>query len=189
MVRVTTQKNIGGFTIMEVVVVVGIFALVLTAFMNIFDWSNSNYFYQEAQVRASSSARQAMTEIQNVTLQGYRVLASHQVGGTMYTSSSTVLVLQIPSPDSNGDVLANTWDYVAIYLAGATLTRKLEAGSGSYRISGEKLLSDNVQSVVFTYDNVDFTEVSEVDTDLTTAVTARNLVVTQRLHQNTHLRN
>lgn len=84
------------------------------------------------------------------------VRASYSSGGTAYTTDgSTTIVLQAPSYDSSGNILA-TSDTIIYYLAGAaapySLHRVVYASTGSTRSSeADKIIVTNIQSMTLTY--------------------------------------
>jgi prepilin-type N-terminal cleavage/methylation domain-containing protein len=184
------QANSGGFTLIEVTIVISLFALVLVVFLNIFDWSNGNYAYQQAYLRATTSARQAMTDMQTATLQASSVLSSHSIDGTVYSSGSSTMVLELPAIDTNGDIIDSTWDYIVFYVSNGSLYRLADINALSTREMPEiKLLSDSVEVLTFTYNTVDFAQVSSVDAALTTAIAVRDQIAKSSFRQSWYLRN
>lgn len=178
-----------GFTLVEIVLVLGLMALILLALTTLFINHNSVYNFQQGFIKAAGSGRTSLNELTLHIAQGYRVLASQTINGNNYSTGPTVLVLQLPSIDSNGSAINGSWDYVAFYANGAELWRQTQSAVGSSRSSGARLLSQSVTSMTFAYDNVDFSLVKKVSIDLQTAETVKGQVITSRLAQQVVLRN
>jgi len=140
-------------------------------------------------IAANGSARTTMNEIVLNTLQAHNVLASQTVNGTSYTSNATSLVLQLPSKNASGDIIQNTWDYVAFYTSGSSIWEQIQADPSSVRISGPRLLSSSLSSLTFTYDNGSAPQVRKVGIDLQTAQAYHNQTVTSHLKEQVRLRN
>jgi hypothetical protein len=174
----------------EIAIVIFLFAIILLALFNLFDWHGKVFRFQEGQFQVTSSSRAAVNEIQHYTLQAYRVLASRTINGSNYNSGGQTLVLQLPAIDGSGAVLDATWDYAAFYLTGANLYATIQADSASSRPSiTTKLLSDTVSALTFTYNSADFNLVNKVTVDITTQKQVRAQLLSDRLQENLYLRN
>lgn len=178
-----------GFTLIEIVVVIGLISLVLGGVLALFISNNRIYNYQTALIKASGSARTAMNAFSQDALQGYRVLASYNINGTPYNSNSSTVIFQLPAYNSSGTVISNTYDYVAYSVTGTSLKRDLQAASGSVRITSTKILSSSVSSWAVTYDNAVFSSVKKVSVDLVTSESYKSQTVTQHLAGQYKLRN
>jgi prepilin-type N-terminal cleavage/methylation domain-containing protein len=184
-----SKKNESGFTLVEMVIVIALLSLLLLAFLNLFDNHGKLFNFESGRIRTTSGTRFAMSELQKYTLQAESVLVSATVNGTSYSSSSSVMVLRLPSVDASNNAIDSTWDYVAFYLTGTNLYRTVEANGSSVRASGTKLLSDTVSSLSFTYNSADFTQVNQIDVDLTSQLQIKNSAVSSREQQKLYLRN
>jgi hypothetical protein len=122
-------------------------------------------------------------------LQADAVPATHVFSGTTYTSSASVLVLEIPSIDSSGNAVANTYDYAAFYGTGTQLYRLLQTNAASTRTPGSKLLSSTVTALSFSYNDADFTKVSSVTVDLQTEAHVKQNVLSDHRSEEIRLRN
>jgi type II secretory pathway component PulJ len=178
-----------GFTIIEVLIVIFMTVLILTALFTLFDWHNRIYYLEQAEVKATGSARASLVRLEKHIVQARRVLASRTVGGVDYTSGSTTIILEIPTINSSNEVVANTYDYAVYYLSGNALYERIEANGASIRKSGLKQLSDAVNTLTLTYNNEDFAQVSVVTVNLQTRARARNTHVNTELAQTVFLRN
>lgn len=179
-----------GFTLTEVVILIGLFSIVLIGLLNIFDWQSKVYNLEHAEVMATGSARTAMNNMTIMLAQGTTLVNNRTISGTNYTSGGSSVIVQMPSYDSSGQVIQSTYDYVVYYTSGSNLYQLTELGTGSARDAGTKLLTDRLNSLAFTYNSGDFSQVSEVGINLTTRANYRgNNSVTTNLIETVFLRN
>jgi len=85
-----------------------------------------------------------------------RVVDSAIVNGTSYTSGLDTLVLEIPSIDGSGFVIADQFDQLAYYLDPAdpsSLKVTFQPGGASSRLNVTKSLGNSVDSVQYFYDS------------------------------------
>ena len=186
---ILTGKKNNGFTLIETLVVLFFACILLVVFFNLYDWHGRVYYYQEALIRVSTSNRQALLNMQNYVAQSNRVLVSASVNGTTYTTSANVLVLQIPSIDSTGNIVANKWDKVAFYGSGTNFYLQLQPDATSSRQKINKILSDTLASVSFTYNPTDVTQANKISVNFSSAQQARQERVTGSLQQDMYLLN
>jgi prepilin-type N-terminal cleavage/methylation domain-containing protein len=177
-----------GFSLIEIVIVVGLFAVLSLVLALLFLYFNTTYIFGTARVDTAGSARNVVTAAEELLLPARYALASRTFSGTPYTANSTTLILEIPSYAS-GTVIANTYDYAVIYKTGTSVYALIEVGAGSERQPGTKLLSNYVSTLTFTYDNVNFPQVTSVDVDVTTSTLAKGTTVTAQLREKVYLRN
>ncbi len=169
--KLANQK---GFTLIEVVIVIGIFSLLMIALLDLFDWHNKIFLLERADTEATGSARTAMNNMTENISQASSVVTSHTFGSTTYTTGTNTLVLQIPSYNSSGNIITGTYDYVAYYKSGNALYQILEAGSGSARKANTKQLATNAATLTFTTDYpLDVAQATNVIIDLQTQATIR----------------
>jgi prepilin-type N-terminal cleavage/methylation domain-containing protein len=188
-ITLTTLMKQNGFTLIETLVVIAVFAVVVLVLLNLFDRHGALYTYEQAQLAVSGGSRITMTEVNTYASQAYRIMASADVGGTTYTSGTTTLVLQIPTVNSSGNIVADTWDYAVFTLTGASLTEIIQPDGQSARPAVSRLLSDIVSGLSFTYDNPDLAMARKVNVSLTTAQQVRNQIVRVQLDQDIYLKN
>lgn len=178
-----------GFTLIETVIVIGITLIALAALVNLFLIFNSIFGYQQAYMKTAGAAGSALAAFEAAVLPAAQVLASHDFSGTIYSSAATVLVLELPSVDSSGGIISNTKDYIVFYTSSGTLYELTEVGTGSVRMSGNKQLCTTVSSLAFTYDNVDFTQVTSVIVDLQAQTQYKQLTAQGHVREQLYLRN
>ena len=178
-----------GFTLIEVLVLIVVSVVALLALVNLFLIFNSIYGYQQAFIATAGSAGKAMNALEASVLPADAVLASRTVGGTLYTSATTTLVLELPSVDGSGNLVTGAKDYIVFYTASTTLYRLVSANAQSARISGTTILSTTLSALSFTYDNTDFTKVTKVTTDIQTQKQFKTQILSSHLRGQWYLRN
>jgi prepilin-type N-terminal cleavage/methylation domain-containing protein len=178
-----------GFTLIETVIVVGLFALLSLILALLFLYFNTTYIFGTARIDTAGSARNVITAAEELLLPARYTLASRTFSGTPYIADSTTLILEIPSYAAGGAVIANTYDYAVIYKTGSSVYVLIEANPASERESGTKLLSEYVSALEFTYDNMDYAQVTNVAVNITTASVVKGTTVTAELQEKVYLRN
>lgn len=179
----------GGFTLIETIIVIALSVLALGALTNLFLIFNSIYGYQQISMATAGSSAAAMNAFEAAVLPAEEVLASHDFSGTTYSSGATTLVLQLPAVDSSGNIIPNAKDYVAFYTSSTNLYRLVQASAGSMRVSGRTQLSTTLSSLSFTYDDSDFTNVTNIIADIQTQAQFKEETVQSNLHEQLYLRN
>lgn len=185
-------KNIhaqDGFTIVEIVVVLGITILIMLGLFTLYDNYYKVYNAQEATARVVSAAALTGSELQNSIKQAESVLSSHTISGTTYNSDSDTIVLRLPAVNSSGSLIASQYDYIVFNVDGTRLSKITSAYSSSFRQSGTRQLSDVVGTATFSYNNGDFAQVDRVDVNVNMQVTNRGITTSQNLQQSLYLFN
>lgn len=183
------QPAARAFTLVETILVVALSLVMMLALGLLIYNFNTISAYQQTSAQSFGSANALMSAIDSLVLPADAVVQTYTFPSATYTSSSTVLVLEIPSIDSSGNVIANTYDYAAFYVVGTNAYRTLQANTLSARISGTKKLSSTVRALTFTYNNTDFTQVNEVTVDIQTQASMRQNVLSDHLNAQMWLRN
>jgi hypothetical protein len=181
--------SLTGFTLIETVVVVALSVIALLALVNLFMVFNSIYGYEQAFIASAGSASNTVNALEASVLPAEQVLTSYNFSGTTYTSTTTSLVLQIPSIDSSGNIVSGAKDYVAFYASSTKLYRLVSANAQSVRVSGRTQLSASLLSISFTYDNADVTRSTSVTADVQTRAQYKQQVLQSRLTEQLYLRN
>lgn len=177
------------FTLVETIVVIALGVTMMIALGLLIFTFNKISLYEKASSASSGSASAVMREIESLTFPARAILQTHTFSGSTRTSSSTALVLEVPSYDSSGNVIANTYDYAAFYSVGTNAYRLLEANASSKRASGTKQLSSTISALSFTYGSSDFTQVSTTTVDVQTQVQVKQDILTDHRREQIRLRN
>jgi prepilin-type N-terminal cleavage/methylation domain-containing protein len=183
------QTLSSGFTLLETVIVVAISSIAMLALVNLFFTFNSIYGYQQTFIATAGSASSSMNAFETYVTQADQVLAAHSFSGTTYTSTTTSLVLELPSVDSSGNTVTAAKDYVVLYASSTQLYVLVAADAQSTRTSGRKTLSGTLSSLTLTYSNANFTQVTNVSVDMLTRGTYKNQTIQSRLTEQLYLRN
>lgn len=176
-----------GFTLIETTIIIALSVSMMLALGTLIYNFNTTSSYGKASSQSFGSATTIMKEIESLALPAKAILQTHTFSSGTYTSTSTSLVLEIPSIDNSGNVIANTYDYAAFYVSGTTTAyRLLEAHASSIRLSGTKKLSTFVSSLTFSFGNTDFTKVGSTTVDIQTEARVKQDVISS--HQREHIR-
>ena len=123
-----------GFTLLETMAVIFIFSAIMFAVNQLFISFYHSYHIQNALINNAYTAAAFLNETEELTLQANAIIASKILDGTNYTTSSSTLILELPSINSSGDVLTTTYDYAVITLSpSTTVSRILSANASSAR--------------------------------------------------------
>lgn len=177
------------FSLIETLIVVAVGTSMFVMLGFLLTHFNGTTAYEQAASQSSGSASTILKEIESLALPADAILASHAFSSGTYASATTTLVLEIPSLDSSGNAIANTYDYAAFYATSTSAYRLLEANALSARTSGTKLLSSTVSSLSFAYGGADLTKVGSTTVDIQTRAVVRQNVLTDHRHELIRLRN
>jgi hypothetical protein len=183
------KKKEQGFSFAETIITAGLIAFILAALAVLYSNFSKFYNHQKTEIEISDSAREAMKQLRSIVLQADGILASHSFSGTTYATDQHTVVLEIPSIDGSGDIVDEGYDYAVFYTTGNSLYKRVLADASSSRSSGTNEISDAVLGIDFTYDNVDVTLASEIDTDLQMETTYAGETASFDLQQTLYLRN
>lgn len=144
-----------GFTLFETLIVVAIFIVVGTLLVSILINNTSLYNSQSSLVTSGLNTNDAVREIENYIRQASSVASGYPEVSPTYVTSSTTLVLKIPSYNASG-VISNTFDYAVITkdtTKNNLLREYVFPDLASERESQNKALTSILQSIGFTYLN------------------------------------
>ncbi|MDB5244447.1 MAG: hypothetical protein JWN18_317 [Parcubacteria group bacterium] len=189
MIRPNYARSPLGFTLIETVMVAALAACLMIAVGLLILMFGKISSYDRAVSLSSGSATAVMHELGSLVLPADAVISSRAFGGTTYTSSASVLVLEIPSIDSSGAVISSTYDYAVFYVSGTSAYRILSVNASSKRASGTKLLSSTINSLSFAYNNTDASQVDTVTADVQTRIQVKQDVVSDHRSGQFQLRN
>lgn len=150
-----TEKSNSGFTLLEILVGMAVGVVAGGLLVSILVQSNGVFLKQGVQVSEGLSLNQSISEINADIVQSSGVVSSYPVSGQpQYTTGANVLVLQVPSINSSGNVISNVYDYIVIsadtqkkYL----LREMVFPDAQSSRKSLNKILSTSLNYVIFYY--------------------------------------
>lgn len=187
--RHTHLNRVGGFTLIETIIVVALVSVLMLAIIELFINFNNSYALQNANINNSYSASAFLNETEELSLQADAIVSSKVVSGTTYTTDTSTLILELPSIDASGDTISGVHDYAVIYLANSKAYRILQADVASARRSGTKILSDVVNSLTFTFNNVTPASATKISIDVVTQKQVKQKTLQTHLTQTVYLRN
>ena len=160
-------KSGAGFTLVEAILVVFLVAVCAMVVSEMFIGQNRIYKVQMAELHVTSDARSAVDDVDDYVRQAHRTLSTY----SSYTASNQVLILQLRGVNSSNQILP-VYDTVVYYLSGNSLYRQVFPDVTSVRPAIVKKLAATVNGLNFTYDNADYSQVTEITMDLTTQESA-----------------
>jgi len=124
--------------------------------------ANNNMTMGLALAEINSDGRLAMDRIVRDVRWGTQVVLNYPLTGTpLYTTDDDELIIQIPSIDTNGDVIANTYDYVIYALDPAlnpedptdttTIKKLVYPDDLSNRSNLDQVIADNINSFALSF--------------------------------------
>jgi prepilin-type N-terminal cleavage/methylation domain-containing protein len=152
-----------GFTLVELVIVVALVGVLSLVVTGLFIGQNRIYKTQTAELGVNAGARNALDDIDFFVRTSSGTLASY----SSFTAGSDTLILQVQSINASEQLIPGSSDFVVFYLSGEDLIREIFPDALSTRPSGTKKLASYVTGLVITYDNMDYSLVTQIDTDLT----------------------
>lgn len=113
-------------------------------------------FFTIEQTRTALEGQLAvgLEPIRDDGLRARAILSSHTLQGTVYNSSSSTLVLEVPTLGSGGSLVPSSSDFVAFLrdpLAPARVIRVYEAAFGSERRTGTETIARGIDGLHFLF--------------------------------------
>lgn len=182
-----------GFTLIEILVVIGLFALLMLFATGIFLSHNGLYYAQRAEINAVGSARGALDDMTDEIREAIAVETSAVYQSVIYTTDVDTLALRLPAVDASGVPSAGTYDHVIYYIDSANpkYLRKITAPDAASfrRAEDKKLITEHLSSIVFTYNNSTPDQASRININFTTQDTSRLATRAITLTEDVYLRN
>ena len=160
------MRTHSGFTLAEVLVVIGLIGILSVFAVGIFFSNNRFYQTQSGEINSIVSTRLISDRINEYGRVASAILSSRAFSSTTYTTGAETVIFQIPSVNGSGGIIAGTYDYALVSkdLSDATRLRLiLDPNAASARIARDIELTTNLTSVTFTYDNGDPTLAKNVN--------------------------
>ncbi|WKZ29561.1 MAG: type II secretion system protein [Patescibacteria group bacterium] len=173
-----------GFTLLELIVTMSIAGLMFMIVGGIFLAQGRYLAIEDAINETQYHAFQALDAAGLYTSSAKRVVSSMTINGQPYTTSTSTVILELPSIDSNGTVLGNTFDYVAIGKDPTDPTKfiyDIDAAVGSVRLNGKFSKASLIDKVIFRYNTVDPASATAIELYVRTAETIRGRTITTPL--------
>ncbi|HLD62176.1 MAG TPA: prepilin-type N-terminal cleavage/methylation domain-containing protein [Patescibacteria group bacterium] len=180
---ITLIETIIGLTISALLVVILSYCLIIVLRLN------------EAQKTVSaltSSTDRGIYRISSSIQQSSQILSSAVIFGTTHTTSSSALVLKIPTVNSSGQIISGSYDTVVYRRNPSDLSELQEitdAEAGSARFDGTHIIARFVTNLLFRYNNSDYSSASTATVFLKTGTTVRGVLKESANQTTVRLRN
>lgn len=178
-----------GFTLAEIVIVVGLATILFGALSYIYVGFVRTYPRLDASLSITAGAGAITDATHEAGLQATRVVTSHVFSGITYASGGTVVVFELPAIDSAGAIVSGAYDYIGIYASGNEAYSITDADPASSRIDGTKKLTDTLAELSFTYDTPNPSLTTSVHVAATTSAVVRDETITFHTRTFVPLRN
>lgn len=173
-----------GNTLLETAVVVAITALMFLLLGAIFITQGRYLAIQNAISDTQYSAFQVVDTFGLYASTAQSVVASQTINGRSYTSGTNTVILKLPSINNGGDIIANTFDYVAFGLYASDKTKfmfDIDSATGSDRVDGQFIKAQLVDKLIFRYNAVTPANASAIELYVRAKESARGQVIRQPL--------
>lgn len=181
-----------GFTLVEIIVVFAFVAIISLILANIIIRYTGFYNRQQAEVSANTDNRLILDDIYSVARQSVSVVNSIIVSGQTFTTSTNTLIVKLPSVNSAGEPITNTFDHFIFYQDASDqklFRRRIVPDALSFRPAAFSVLTSNLQTIAFSYDNVDPQLATVITAAITTTKTEGGETKTAQDTIQTRLRN
>ena len=180
---ITLIETMIGLAISALLVVILSYCLVIVLRLN------------EAQKTVSaltSSTDSGIYRISSSIQQSSQILSDAVISGTTHTTSSSALVLKIPTVNSSGQIISGSYDTVVYRRNPSDLSELQEitdAEAGSARFDGTHLIARFVTNLLFRYNNSNYSLASTATVFLKTGTTVRGVLKESANQTTVRLRN
>lgn len=145
-----------GFTLVESLIGITLASIVGVLLISTLTQNSNLFSNQNANINQGISLNQSSSQINDLVRSASSVATNNPIGSPLYTSGNEVLVLALPSINSSGDVIDNTYDY-AVITKDTTNPKLLKEIIFPYALSTRKaknqILSTKLSSLSFQYYN------------------------------------
>lgn len=186
-----------GFTIIELLIEVSIGCLIILALLSLYSASQRYFITESARTDIIRDSRYVLDWISQDMKEAAQVLSSWEA----YDTSSTCVVLQVPSVDSDGQVIdiESEFDHIIYRLNPQNpnkLERIIDANDGiSSRVDSTRVITDKADSFLLSSEGVefsavsDFSQISNIDIAVVTTQSRFNHSYQDTLNTKVKLRN
>jgi len=185
-------KNTQGMTIVETIVSIFVGLVLIVALTQSFVILLRLNDAQKIVSRLTLHADRGIARVAKASQESKQVLASAVISGTTYTTSSTELVLQVPSINASGQIINGSFDTV-VYRRNPSSTDQLleitDGLAGSIRTDGTRIVSQFVTNLIFRYNNSSPASATIVTVFIKTATTVHGTLKETASQTTVKLRN
>lgn len=182
------RASSSGFSLIETLITAALLVVLSGVVMLMYVHYNAFFARQSASIDMLNTASRLANRVHTAVAQAIAIADSHTSSGTLYTSSSDTLVLQLPAQNASGDAVPAVYDYFVYYATGTMAYEIVDAGAGSVRRSGTTQLSSTVDSLTFTYESTPSIS-TWVELDFHAEATIRAETTATHITERSYLRN
>jgi len=184
------QKSIRGFTLVEIMIATGVSLIIVGIIVEVLMTSQRSFSTGVGLMRVHSNARLAMDQLTRDVKWARQIATSVTIGGTTYTTGDNELVLEVPSLDASGEILAVTFDTIVYHLTGASpdqIERIVSPDGASSRLSEEKIVANEVTAFDLSSGGVGLSSIANLQSvnDISITVTTSITVIGDQSVQET----
>lgn len=141
-----------GITLVEALLTLGI-AVVVGALLLVIMVNSFGLFYQQSgRLEQGLNVNDALVKTKETIRGASKVSSSYpETGSPTYTSSSTQLVLKIPSINSSGDIISGVFDYFVFFKDNDKLRFKTFPDAQSSRKAQDQIFTTKLDNLIFEY--------------------------------------
>jgi hypothetical protein len=175
-----SRRKAPGLTLLELAVSIAIGTMIMMILGGIFLAQGQYFAIEDAIAETQINAFNAVDTAGLYMTSAKRVMASQTINGTLYTTGDSLVVLELPSVNASGAIIAATYDYIAIGQDPTDATRfmfDIQKGTGSARINGKFVKARLVDKVIFRYNTVTTTSATAIDLYVRTTKNARGRAI------------
>lgn len=173
------------FTLLELAVTMAVGSIIFLILGAIFLAQAQFFAIQNAIAETQVNAFRALDTTGSFVGSAKSVVSSQIINGTTYSTTTTLVVLQLPSIDASGNIISTTYDYVALGKDPATNTSQfmfdIQSGAGSSRLNGKFVKALLVDKVIFRYNTVVPANATTIDLYIRMSENARGRTITAPL--------
>lgn len=169
-----------------------ILTLIIGVLIGVYLTYNNVIKIQIAYNELNANSTIAISKISKNVRQASRVVDATTINFTNYSTDHDTLILELPSIDSDQEIISDSYDYLVYFIDPADSTKlksDIEPSGGSSRSSGEGLISEFVESITFNYNETDYLSINEVEIVMVTAQSAGHTEQRMTIQSSVKLRN
>lgn len=149
------MKNTGGWSLIEILLVMTIAAVAGGLLINLMVSSNRLFFDQSAQINQGLSLNQAKIEITDLIKSSTGIVPQYPVSGTaQFISDDNTIVIRLPAVSALGNIIDSVYDYAVVEAdpaKPAILRKQIFKDYQSSRNNENKVLSTSLNNISFKY--------------------------------------
>lgn len=160
-----------GFTMLEIIFVLGIFVIITGVILPIFIHYNRLSIAQSDLADVQINNVFAMNAINKEVQAAKNVLSSKTINSTLYTTNTSTIVLEYPVFNTSQELVSGVSDYGAFFLNPSDNTQLIfdfEADAGSAKTSSQKTVANFIDSFIIRFDKANPADATNVTVFLTT---------------------